>query len=131
MRAGKRAEKKPRQMYQACLDIGKNIGHQTCSTCGMIYTPGEPNDEKMHTKYHDEVTNGVKLTVRHLSPVSTARRSSVVPSLSPHPHLGKSQVQEPISSDLPPPRTARAAPFPFRRRPPRSWCCAMSASPSG
>ena len=59
-------------MYQACLDIGKNIGHQTCSTCGMIYTPGEPNDEKMHAKFHDEVTNGVKLTVHNI--VTSPRR---------------------------------------------------------
>lgn len=54
---------RPKKTHQTYLDIGhRGFCHKTCGLCGMIYTPGEPSDEEMHKKYHDEVENGVRLS---------------------------------------------------------------------
>eukprot|EP00041_Stephanoeca_diplocostata_P009574 m.148168 g.148168 ORF g.148168 m.148168 type:complete len:477 (-) comp17796_c0_seq1:63-1493(-) len=54
---------RPKKMHQTYLDIGhRGFCHKTCGLCGMIYSPGEPSDEEMHKKYHDEVDNGVRLS---------------------------------------------------------------------
>lgn len=38
---------------QLIIDAGqKKFGHTTCAVCGMVYTIGEVEDEKLHAKYH-------------------------------------------------------------------------------
>jgi len=51
-------QQKKEQMY---LDIGqKNLGHVTCTTCGMIYTKSQEEDEAHHAKHHDKITQKLK-----------------------------------------------------------------------
>lgn len=50
---------------QFCLDFGqKNIEPNKCATCGMLYVAGEEADEKQHRKYHEEINQGVKWSVK-------------------------------------------------------------------
>lgn len=50
---------------QYCLDFGqKNIDPIRCSTCGMLYVPGEESDEKQHARYHAEFDEGVRWTAK-------------------------------------------------------------------
>ncbi|KAL6077431.1 hypothetical protein QOT17_002306 [Balamuthia mandrillaris] len=44
-------EKKKKQMF---LDFGqsKNFDWKECPECKMMYAPGLPNDEKMHSRFH-------------------------------------------------------------------------------
>lgn len=50
---------------QYCLDFGqKNIEPTKCATCGMLYIVGEETDEKQHRKYHEELYQGIKWTVK-------------------------------------------------------------------
>ncbi|KAH7976623.1 uncharacterized protein LOC119371735 [Rhipicephalus sanguineus] len=38
---------------QLIIDAGqKKFGHTTCGTCGMVYTIGDVEDEKLHTQHH-------------------------------------------------------------------------------
>ena len=47
----------PAGMKQLFLDLGqKNFGHCKCSTCGLLYAKGEPEDERTHAKFHAEFT---------------------------------------------------------------------------
>ena len=49
---------KLRQIY---LDLGQSsFGHTTCTVCGLVYTKGEPADEKMHKLYHKECLKGMQ-----------------------------------------------------------------------
>ncbi|XP_077498044.1 establishment of cohesion [Amblyomma americanum] len=46
---------------QLIIDAGqKKFGHTTCSTCGMVYTLGDAEDEKLHTKHHNSFLAVVK-----------------------------------------------------------------------
>ncbi|XP_075525129.1 establishment of cohesion [Dermacentor variabilis] len=46
---------------QLIIDAGqKKFGHTTCAVCGMVYTIGEVEDEKLHTKYHQSFLAVVK-----------------------------------------------------------------------
>lgn len=50
---------------QYCLDFGqKNIEPKKCATCGMLYIVGEETDEKQHRKYHEELSQGVKWSIK-------------------------------------------------------------------
>lgn len=50
---------------QYCLDFGqKNIDPVRCHTCGMMYVVGEESDEKQHAKYHAELNEGVRWSVK-------------------------------------------------------------------
>merc|ERR1711884_736250 len=41
------------RLRQAYLDLGQsNFGPCKCPTCGLLYTIGEPTDEKVHRDYH-------------------------------------------------------------------------------
>lgn len=42
------------KLRQAYLDLGqtKNFGHATCPVCGLLYTMGEPEDERTHKQFH-------------------------------------------------------------------------------
>lgn len=46
---------------QLIIDAGqKKFGHTTCPTCGMVYTLGDAEDEKLHTKHHNSFLTVVK-----------------------------------------------------------------------
>ena len=46
---------KLRQVY---LDLGQsNFGHTKCPVCGLLYTVGEPSDEKAHKQFHRKFLN--------------------------------------------------------------------------
>lgn len=46
---------------QLIIDAGqKKFGHTTCPTCGMVYTLGDAEDEKLHTKHHNSFLAVVK-----------------------------------------------------------------------
>jgi len=43
---------------QLYLDLGqKSFTAVTCSTCGMMYAPGEPSDEQVHQLFHKNKIN--------------------------------------------------------------------------
>lgn len=45
------------KLEQSYLDVGqRNFGSVTCEGCGMLYNPGKPEDEEVHTKFHKKVT---------------------------------------------------------------------------
>lgn len=50
-------KKKPR-MEQMYLDLGqKNFSPITCEECGMLYTPGHPQEEAAHNQHHSGYGN--------------------------------------------------------------------------
>jgi hypothetical protein len=41
------------RLRQVYLDLGQsNFGHTKCPVCGLLYTVGEPSDEKTHKQFH-------------------------------------------------------------------------------
>ncbi|QDZ17940.1 hypothetical protein A3770_01p04580 [Chloropicon primus] len=43
----------PTKLRQAYLDLGQsNFGPVKCPTCGLLYTIGEPTDERTHRQFH-------------------------------------------------------------------------------
>lgn len=52
---------------QLIIDAGqKKFGHTTCSTCSMVYTVGDVDDEKLRMKHHQSFLAVVKFAVRTL-----------------------------------------------------------------
>ncbi|KAJ1966878.1 hypothetical protein IWQ62_002197 [Dispira parvispora] len=53
-----RVDKNLKQLY---LDLGqKSLGPSHCTTCGLSYQCGQPEDERVHERYHRSVTRGIK-----------------------------------------------------------------------
>lgn len=49
---------------QMIIDAGqKEIGAKICKTCGMIYTIGQEEDEKLHAGYHQSYLINLKFSV--------------------------------------------------------------------
>lgn len=47
-------------------DLGqKDFGHVTCSTCNMVYTRAQPEDEADHLKFHRKFVTGLRFLVGH------------------------------------------------------------------
>ena len=51
-------------MSQMVLDAGqKQIGPLLCIECGLLYSPGDFEDEEEHRKAHNRLTNLFTITV--------------------------------------------------------------------
>ena len=49
--------KPQKQLVQVHLDLGqKNFHSMCCPTCGLVYTPGQEADDKLHAQYHNKHT---------------------------------------------------------------------------
>ena len=59
MRGGRGSKSTPlTQMY---LDVGQRNFHSTrCGICGMLYTPGDAADERLHATFHASATKGLR-----------------------------------------------------------------------
>jgi hypothetical protein len=44
-----------------CLQ--RNFGASRCSVCGVVYTKGHEEDEKLHKAYHQGAVQGLKFQV--------------------------------------------------------------------
>ncbi len=43
----------PAKLRQVYLDLGQStFGHTKCPVCGLLYTVGEPSDERTHKQFH-------------------------------------------------------------------------------
>ncbi|KAG1670753.1 hypothetical protein FOA52_013980 [Chlamydomonas sp. UWO 241] len=50
-----------RKQVQLCLDLGQRaFGPSRCTGCGMLYTKGQPDDERTHRDFHQAVSLGFK-----------------------------------------------------------------------
>lgn len=43
--------------------VQRNFGASRCSVCGMVYTKGHEEDEKLHKAYHQGAVQGFKFQV--------------------------------------------------------------------
>jgi hypothetical protein len=51
------------------LDAGqKEIGPRFCTDCGLLYSPGDFEDEEEHRKAHNRLENLFTITVRIMIP---------------------------------------------------------------
>lgn len=46
-----------------CLFVQRNFGASRCSVCGMVYSKGHEEDEKLHKAYHQGAVQGFKFQV--------------------------------------------------------------------
>ncbi|BAU01453.1 hypothetical protein VIGAN_11069200 [Vigna angularis var. angularis] len=54
------AKNKKRSYAQFHLDFGQSdFLLRSCSTCGIKFTPGDPQDEKSHNEFHKSYTQGI------------------------------------------------------------------------
>jgi len=52
-------------LSQMVLDAGqKTVGPRECHTCGLLYSPGDFEDEETHRKTHLSLINTFSLNVR-------------------------------------------------------------------
>lgn len=62
---------KKRSYAQFHLDFGQSdFLLRACSTCGINFTPGDPDDEKSHNHFHKSYTQGIQFRVTSLLPLS-------------------------------------------------------------
>jgi len=55
---------KKRSYAQFHLDFGQSdFLLRACSTCGVKFTPGDPQDEKSHNEFHKSYTQGIQFRV--------------------------------------------------------------------
>ena len=55
---------KAKHLTQMYLDVGQRDFHsKRCPTCGMVYTPGDQGDERLHASFHSNATRGLRYTV--------------------------------------------------------------------
>ncbi|KOM56350.1 hypothetical protein LR48_Vigan10g224200 [Vigna angularis] len=58
------AKNKKRSYAQFHLDFGQSdFLLRSCSTCGIKFTPGDPQDEKSHNEFHKSYTQGILFRV--------------------------------------------------------------------
>lgn len=55
----------PMQSMYACMCVvmQRDFGASRCSVCGMVYTKGHKEDEKLHKAYHQGAVQGFKFQV--------------------------------------------------------------------
>jgi hypothetical protein len=46
-----------------CPVMQRDFGASRCSVCGMVYTKGHQEDEKLHKAYHQGAVQGFKFQV--------------------------------------------------------------------
>lgn len=46
-----------------CVVMQRDFGASRCSVCGMVYTKGHREDEKLHKAYHQGAVQGFKFQV--------------------------------------------------------------------
>jgi len=63
---------KKRSYAQFHLDFGQSdFLLRSCSTCGIKFTPGDPQDEKSHNEFHKSYTQGIQFRVSSLPAFSS------------------------------------------------------------
>lgn len=114
----------PRVLTQTFLDAGQRDFHASrCRTCGMLYTKGQPSDEKLHRSFHGRFVRGVVYSIAQQDTVITSDRDGAVVAV--------------CGSDMQRSSRVRAAPAPLpgvqalwqQDRPPRGRACAAAAGP--
>lgn len=60
---------KKRSYAQFHLELGQSdFLLRTCSECGIKYAPGDEGDEKAHTAFHKNYTQGLQFKVNQFKP---------------------------------------------------------------
>lgn len=96
---------KPQKKEQTYIDIGqKDFGHITCSTCGMVYTKSQEDDEAQHARYHQKIVQKLKFNgwkkERVLQEYHDGR-IILIKSSDHHLHLKKlAEVKDIVDSEL-------------------------------
>jgi hypothetical protein len=72
--------------FRSCFDVHpayvlqRDFGGSRCSVCGMLYTKGLEEDEKLHKAYHQGAVQGLKFQV---SAASRLPQLLVLPPFNP------------------------------------------------
>lgn len=58
---------------QTCLDLGQSDFQKKCPECGMFYSPGNEEDEKIHKKFHLEKSKAQQLSLKGIGTLKVVK----------------------------------------------------------